>query len=145
MLNKNRFFLILICFLFIMFIPWHVETILPAEIIANSQKISMDKILGSSSHKTLTTQDIHLNCCASALQGMEIFSGQDAIFFPESDQINPFHISIRKLQFTHGKTTISGAPLKINQYFKGSVKGLISIKGSRESLFMRAYKYLINS
>lgn len=76
---------------------------------------------------------------------MEIFSGQDAVFFPENDQVNPLHISLNRLHFVKGATEISGAPLKINQYFEGKIKGLLTIKGERKSLLMRAYTYLFHS
>jgi hypothetical protein len=173
---KQRFLLILLCFIAVVLVPWRTETVLPAEIIAISQvscinQLNSDKLKNlktSFSHsvliddqsntvvmlnanhdsnlcKILTTENIKLNCNTSASEGMEISSGQDAIFFPESDQINPFHISLQRLYFSNGITHISGTPLKINQYFEGAIKGLISIKGDRKSLFMRAYNYLFHS
>lgn len=171
MLNKNRFLLISICFIFVMFIPWHIETILPAEIIAIaktetiSQKRLQENFNQNSNHtlvdkqlntvlkpekdleyfKVLTTENIRLNCCTSALKGMEIFSGQNAIFFPETDNINPFHISLTRLTFKKGKVHISGSPIRNNQYFEGKIKGLISIKGERKSLIMRIYNYFFHS
>lgn len=95
--------------------------------------------------KVLTIDNIKLSCNTSVDKGMEIFSGQDATFFPESDQINPFHIALQHLHFSGNEAHISGTPLKINQYFEGKINGLISIKGDRKSLLMRAYSYLFHS
>jgi hypothetical protein len=99
----------------------------------------------STSCKVLTAENIRLSCYTSAYNGLEIFTGQDATFFPESDQINPFHISLQRLHFSGKEAHISGTPLKINQYFEGKIKGLISIKGDRKSLFMRMCNYLFHS
>ena len=73
---NNRFLLIIICFAIVVIVPWRTETILPAEVIAASAQASAN--------------NIQLNCTASVCQCMEISSGQDALFFPESDRINPF-------------------------------------------------------
>lgn len=131
MLSNNRFLLIIICFMIVVIVPWRTETILPAEVISASAKASAD--------------NIQLNCTASVCQCMEISSGQDAVFFPESDQINPFYISVQKLGFSKQSAHISGSPVKVNQVFEGTIKGLISIKGERKSLLMRAYSYLFHS
>lgn len=154
-----------------MFIPWHIETILPAEIIAtpkieaiNQERLKEDfdqhanntlvdkhantvlKPEKKFAHfKVLTTENIRLSCCTSASKGMEIFSGQNAIFFPETDNINPFHISLTRLTFKKGEVHISGNPIRNNQYFEGRIKGLISIKGERKSLIMRIYNYFFYS
>lgn len=131
MLNNNRFLLIIICFMIVVMVPWRTETILPAEVVSASAKAP--------------AANIQLNCTASVCQGMEISSGQDAIFFPESDQINPFYISLHKMGFSKQSAHISGSPVKVNQVFEGTIKGLISIKGERKSLLMRAYSYLFHS
>lgn len=131
MFSKNRFLLIIICFTIVVIVPWRTETLLPAEVIAASTQASV--------------KNIQLNCTACVCKGMEISSGQDAVFFPESDQINPFYISLHKLGFSKQIVHISGSPIKINQVFEGTIKGLISIKGERKSLFMRAYSYLFHS
>lgn len=136
MLNYNRFFFSAICFVVVSIIPWHTETILPAEVTITSPKSPIQKI-------TYTVGK--LKCIASVCQGMELSGGQDAIFFPESDTINPFYVSLHKMNFSKGITRISGSTLKINQLFEGTLKGLISIKGERKSLFMRAYRYFSES
>lgn len=128
---NNRFLLIIICFAIVVIVPWRTETILPAEVIAASAQASAN--------------NIQLNCTASVCQCMEISSGQDAIFFPESDRINPFYISLHKMGFSKQFAHISGSPIKVNQVFEGTIKGLISIKGERKSLLMRAYSYLFHS
>lgn len=115
----------------VVIVPWRTETILPAEVVSASAKTP--------------TANIQLNCTASVCQGMEISSGQDAIFFPESDKINPFYISLHKMGFSKQSAHISGSPVKVNQVFEGTIKGLISIKGERKSLIMRAYSYLFHS
>jgi hypothetical protein len=86
-----------------------------------------------------------LKCTATMCQGMELSSGQDAIFFPESDTINPFYVSLQKMKFINGVTRISGSTARINQSFQGTLHGLISIKGERKSLIMRAYRYFSES
>ncbi|MDP3936195.1 MAG: hypothetical protein Q8Q56_04330 [Alphaproteobacteria bacterium] len=131
MFSNNRFLLIIICFTIVVIVPWRTETILPAEVISASVKSSVD--------------NIELNCTASVVQCMEIASGQDAIFFPESDQINPFYISLHKMGFSKQSAHISGSPVKVNQVFEGTIKGVIAIKGERKSLLMRAYSYLFHS
>ncbi|MCP5322727.1 MAG: hypothetical protein H6492_01810 [Candidatus Paracaedibacteraceae bacterium] len=171
MLNKNRFLLIAICFIFVIFIPWHIETVLPAEIVATTKIATISKkrlqedfnqntnntLIDKQSNtvlkpekkfehfKVLSTENIHLNCCTSTLKGMEIFSGQNAIFFPETDNINPFHIFLTRLTFKKGEVYISGTPFRNNQFFEGKIKGLIAIKGERKSLIMRIYNYFFNS
>jgi hypothetical protein len=120
----------------VIIIPWHTETILPAEVTITSQPAS---------HKKTTHTVGRLKCTATACQGMELSSGQDAIFFPESDTINPFYVSLHKMNFSNGITRISGSTAKINQPFQGKLHGLISIKGERKSLLMRAYRYLSES
>lgn len=130
MFSKNRFLLIIICFAIVVIVPWRTETILPAEVIAAA---------------AAPTNNIQLNCTACVCQCMEISSCQDAVFFPESDRINPFYISLHKMGFSKQFVHISGSPIKINQVFEGTIKGLISIKGERKSLLMRAYSYLFHS
>jgi hypothetical protein len=160
----------------VVFVPWHTETILPAEITATSQVVCVNQLqpsklqnlktstintvlindqqdaiimidadCDSASCKVLTVDNISLHCNAPIMNSMEIYGGQDATFFPEHDEINPFHVSVHKLQFSNSITQISGTPFKVNQYFEGTIKGLISIKGERKSLFMRAYTYLSKS
>lgn len=115
----------------VVIVPWKTETILPAEIIAAS---------------ALSPQSsIKLNCTAATGECMELSSGQDAVFFPDTDLVNPFYISLNKMEFSKELARISGSPIKSNQRFQGTIKGLISIKGDRKSLFMRAYSYLFHS
>lgn len=132
MINSNKFLLISICFMIVVIVPWRTETILPAEVISGNVS-------------TLQTNNCQLNCTAAACECMELSSGQDAVFFPDTDRINPFYISLHKMEFSKEFARISGSPIKSNQHFEGTIKGLISIKGERKSLFMRAYSYLFQS
>lgn len=131
MLNNNRFLLISICFMIVVIVPWRTETILAAEIVAGNL--------------STPTKNAQLNCTATVFECMEISAGQDAVFFPDTDRINPFYISVHKLGFSKKTAHISGIPLNGNQNFEGTIKGLISIKGDRKSLIMRAYSYLFHS
>lgn len=131
MLNNNRFLLIAICFTIVVIVPWRTETILPAEVVAGTISAPSEKV--------------QLNCTATTCECMELSSGQDAVFFPDTDRINPFYISLNKMEFSKELARISGSPIKANQSFEGTIKGLISIKGDRKSLFMRAYSYLFHS
>jgi hypothetical protein len=131
MVNNNRFLLISICFMIVVVVPWRTETILPAEIVGGD--------LSEPAKKT------HLHCTASVRDCLEISAGQDAVFFPDTDRINPFYISVQKLGFSKKTVQISGSPLKGSQHFDGTIKGLISIKGDRKSLIMRAYSYFFHS
>jgi hypothetical protein len=136
MFNSHRFFLSAVCFMVVMLIPWRTETILTAEVTITSNTAPKQKF-----NHTVG----NLRCTASVCQGMELSSGQDAIFFPESDTINPFYVSLQKMKFINGVTRISGSAAKINQVYHGTLNGLISIKGERKSLLMRAYSYLSKS
>lgn len=136
MRNHSRFFLSAVCFMVVMIIPWRTETILPAEVTITSPS--------ASKQKTAYTVG-KLQCTATVCQGMELSGGQDAVFFPESDAINPFYVSLHKMNFSNGVTCISGCTAKIKQPFQGKLHGLISIKGERKSLLMRAYRYLSES
>lgn len=135
MRNYNRFFLSAVCFMVVIIIPWRTETILPAEVTITS----------TSSKQTPPYTVGRLHCTATVCQGMELSGGQDAVFFPESDAINPFYVSLQKMNFANGVTCISGCTAKIKQPYQGKLHGLISIKGERKSLLMRAYRYLSES
>ncbi len=120
---KFRSVFIIICFAIVVLVPWHSETIVGG-------KLSLD---GNNS--------IHLSCQTSIHKGIEIYRGQDAIFFPSNDSINPMHISIQKLAYTNNKTIISSF-VRNHKNIRNikPVNGLLSIKGARESLLMRAMR-----
>lgn len=44
MLSGNRFLLILICFMIVVLVPWHTETIIPAEVIAQSKQMCISEV-----------------------------------------------------------------------------------------------------
>lgn len=136
MRNYNRFFLSAVCLMVVMIIPWRTETILPAEVTITSSPTIKQKASYTVGR---------LKCTATVCQGMELSAGQDAVFFPESDAINPFYVSLHKLSFLNEVTFISGSTAKIKQPYQGKLHGLISIKGERKSLLMRAYRYLSES
>jgi hypothetical protein len=120
----KRFLLLFLCFMAVVFVPWRVETIIPAEITIASNSPTAE-----------------LKCCTSVVEGMEIAGGQDAIFFPESDQLNPIYIDLRPPHFADGVTLVSGDAEtgNITDQLTGHFKGFLTIKGDRESLFMHTY------
>lgn len=94
---------------------------------------------GSSSYSALTPQEVELQANASKNDGIEISKGQDAIFFPENEKINPMYIALTEVSFNENGSHIKGKPLKINQYLDGKIKGIVAIKGERKSILMRVY------
>lgn len=92
------------------------------------------------SYNVLTPQNIELHATTSKHNALELSKGQDAIFFPENEQVNPMYITLTAVSFNSESSQIKGRPLKIMQYLEDNkIKGMLAIKGERKSLFMRFY------
>lgn len=110
-----------LCIGVVTLIPWHVDIAVRADVmVAEDGKMQL-------------TSKTSLN------KGIHIYRGQNATFFPATDNYNPMYARIKNVTYTPEKSAFIAADVKSHTPLTPNekVQGLLLIKGERKSLFQQ--------
>lgn len=80
--------------------------------------------------------EMHIISTTSWEKGLQLYRGQSATFFPETDHHAPMYANIKSVSYPTSNSTQLSAAVKSNAPISKSEKvhGLLLIKGERKSL-----------